>query len=342
MTARGSPGAARHDGPIVSRGCLPGSMERRAHVRANTIGVVLSLLIDRADSGLIQLVRVRGHDEVVAVQALDLVRPPGDRRAAPLGQQRRVMGFPLRQYAHPVRERQWPPEVVEREDASQASDLPEAFEASASRMSSSADTPCCQIFLVELVIRLNSVAEETIRIEGLRCAALFWQRRAISAEAQLETARAPRGTNGRRTARWATWRGAVASLVGSLYAAEAARAHLERRYLERTLDLFPDLAADWQRLREQAERLPGLGDAVGPTAARVDGARHRQGRSSGRPAIDLRQLRGAALDRAPEEAASLVDVARAAALDALGDTDGAAMIAKRRLRSNAAPASKLA
>ncbi len=81
-------------------------MERRAHAGANTIADVPSLPIDRAGSGLIQLVRLRGHDEVVAVQALDLVRPSGDRRTAPLGQQSRVMGFPLRQGAHPVRERQ--------------------------------------------------------------------------------------------------------------------------------------------------------------------------------------------------------------------------------------------
>jgi hypothetical protein len=41
------------------------------------------------------------------------------------------------------------------------------------------------------------------------------------------------------------------------------------------------------------------------------------------------------MDRAPEEAASLVDAARAVALDALGDTDGAAMIAERWLRVRA-------
>jgi hypothetical protein len=177
------------------------------------------------------------------------------------------------------------------------------------------------IFLVELVIRLNSVAEEAARLLGLRFAALFWEMRAISAEAQLETGGPSRG----------------ASLIGSLYLAEEARAHLERRYLEGTPTLFPDLAADWQALREQAERLAGLGDVVGVTAATVDGARRRRGR----PRIDLRQLRAAALNRAPEEAASLVDVARAAALDTLGDSDGGATIAERRLRANAAPSRSL-
>ena len=193
------------------------------------------------------------------------------------------------------------------------------------------------VFLVELVIRLNTAAEAAIRILGLRYAALFWQLRAISAEAQLETAGPSRGMSRERTARWSAWRWAVANLIENLYLAEETRAHLERRYLERTSTLFPDLAADWQALREQAERLAGLRDVVGPTSMKVDGAHRRRGRSPGRPTIDLRPLRAAARDRAPEEAASLVDAGRAAALDALGDTDGAAAIVERRLRANAAP-----
>ena len=100
-----------------------------------------------------------------------------------------------------------------------------------------------------------------------------------------------------------------------------------------TPTLFPDLAADWLRLCEQAERLAGLGDLVDVTAATVDGARRRRGRAPGRPQIDLHQLRAAALEGAPDEAASLVDAARAAALDTLGDTDGVAAIAERRLRA---------
>jgi hypothetical protein len=171
------------------------------------------------------------------------------------------------------------------------------------------------------------------RLLGLRHAALFWEMRAISAEVQLEAAAPSRGTRGGRTARRAAWRGAVVSLIGSLYLAEEVRAHLERRYLEHIPTLFPDLTADWLRLREQAERLAGLGDLVDVTAATVDGVRRRRGRAPGRPQIDLHQLRAAALEGAPEETASLVDAARAAALDALGDTDGVAAIAERRVRA---------
>ncbi len=185
------------------------------------------------------------------------------------------------------------------------------------------------VFLVELVLRLNSSAEEAVRIEGFRHAALFWEMRALSAEAQLEAARTSRGTRGRRIARWTAWRATATFLIGSLYAAEEARAHLERRYLESTPTLFPDLAADWQALREKAERLADLGDLVGVTAGTIEGGRLRRRR----PQMDLRQLRAAALGRAPQEAASLVNAARAAALDTLGDTEGVTWLAARQLRA---------
>jgi hypothetical protein len=189
------------------------------------------------------------------------------------------------------------------------------------------------VFLVELVLKLNLAAEETIRIEGLRYAALFWEMRAISAEAQLETGGPSRGTRAGRDARWTAWRVAAASLIGDLHAAEEARARLERRYLDSVSTLFPDLAVDRLRLHEQVEDLASLGDAVGVRVATVDRPLNNRGRLQ----IHLRQLRAAALRRAPEEAAHLVDAAWAAALNVLGDTVGSARIAERRLRANAAP-----
>ncbi len=65
----------------------------------------------------------------------------------------------------------------------------------------------------------------------------------------------------------------------------------------------------------------------------AEGVRLRRGRSSRRTEINLRQLRAAARARASEEATPLVDAARAAALEALGDTNGAATIAKQRVRT---------
>src|SRR3954447_11325664 len=49
---------------------------------------------DPLEAGLgCDLVGLRRHDEVVPVQASDLVRPPGDGHAAPLGEQCRVMAL---------------------------------------------------------------------------------------------------------------------------------------------------------------------------------------------------------------------------------------------------------
>lgn len=185
------------------------------------------------------------------------------------------------------------------------------------------------IFLVELVLKVNVAAEDTIGMAGLRYEARFWQLRAIGTEAPLDTGAPARRTRRGCDARLPAWRVATASLVGDLYAGEEVRAHLEHRYLDGTPTLFPDLVSDWQLLREQVERLADAGDVVGVGAGRVDGSRYRRRRTQ----IDLRQLRAAARDRAPEEAAPLVDAARAAALDLLGDTAGAARIAERGLRA---------
>ena len=82
------------------------------------------------------------------------------------------------------------------------------------------------IFLVELVLKLNLAAEETIRILGLRYAALFWEMRAIGAEVQLVTALEPRRKSSGPARRLTAWRSTAISLLGDLYGAEEARAHL--------------------------------------------------------------------------------------------------------------------
>jgi len=180
------------------------------------------------------------------------------------------------------------------------------------------------IFGVELVLRLNSVAEETIRIEGLRYEALFWEMRALTAEAELESGND--GSGGRRPVarRAAAWRAAVSDWLTSLSAAEEARLLLERRYLDGRRVLFPDLGRDWEKLRESGERLAALGDLL-------PGLRDGTSRSRGRQ--DLTPRRTAVASRAEAGAASLADAARAAALDLLGDAEGAVAIAERRLRS---------
>jgi hypothetical protein len=189
------------------------------------------------------------------------------------------------------------------------------------------------IFGVELVLRLNSVAEETIRIEDLRYAAFFWEMRAISAEATL--ARRNRSRADRQGSsleeRWQAWCSATAALLSGIYAAEEARALLERRYLDGHPALFPDVIADWGRLRESAERLASLGGALPPLPV----GRRRVPRSAviEPPDLDLDVLRSGARAQAPAVASRLVDEARAATLDALGGTEGATSMMARRLRA---------
>ena len=193
------------------------------------------------------------------------------------------------------------------------------------------------LFLVELVLRLNAVAEETIRMEGLRYAIFFWEMRALTAEAAL--ARRSRSRVARSTSslaeHWQAWcEGSTGLLIG-IYAAEEARLLLERRYLDGHPALFPEAVEDWARLLEQAERLVGLGDALRPLMV---GTPRLRGAAAG---IDLDALRARARALAATLVGRLLTDARAATLDILGATDAATALAARQLRSNAAPASTL-
>src|SRR4028119_1302670 len=66
--------------------------------------------------------RAGGHGEVVGVPPAELVRPPGNRHPAPLGEERRVMPRLLRPLAYPIGEGRGPGEVAEPERALQALD----------------------------------------------------------------------------------------------------------------------------------------------------------------------------------------------------------------------------
>jgi hypothetical protein len=187
------------------------------------------------------------------------------------------------------------------------------------------------IFLVELILKLNVAAEETIRIEGLRYAVFFWEMRALAAEAEL--ARRSRSRANRSASslveRWQEWCEGSTGLLTGIYAAEEARVLLERRYLDGHPALFPDAIDDWERLRESAERLASLGDALRPLMEGRRGA--PPSAEIEPPGRDLDAFRAAARTQAPAVTAWLVDEAQAATLDVLGDTEGAISIAARRM-----------
>ena len=64
-----------------------------------------------------QLIRLRGHDEIIPAQAADFVRPPLDGNAPPLGHDQRVMSLLLGEGADSVGEFQRGDEVFEFEDS---------------------------------------------------------------------------------------------------------------------------------------------------------------------------------------------------------------------------------
>ena len=183
------------------------------------------------------------------------------------------------------------------------------------------------VFLVELVIRLNVEATEIVRVEGLRYAALAWEARALGAEASHSGAGASREAKAAGVARWRTWGGDVTALVTRLHAAEEARTLLERHYLDGHAALFPDAIEDGTRLHESAERLVELGDSVAPLIEGPLPARRRR-------KLGLEAIRAAARTEAPLLAARLVEAARLATLDVLGDGAAASTIAARRFRAD--------
>jgi hypothetical protein len=189
------------------------------------------------------------------------------------------------------------------------------------------------IFLVELVLKLNVAAEETIRIEGLRYAALFWEMRAIGAEGEL--ARRGRSRSDRSGStfadRWQAWCSATVAFLTGIHTAEEARVLLEGRYLDGHPALFRDAIDEWRRLQKSAERLASLGGVLPPPPV----GRRRAPRSAEIEPGDLNldAVRFAARTQAPTAAARLVDEARAATLDVVGDADGATAMVARRLRA---------
>src|SRR3990170_4961594 len=73
-------------------------------------------------SGCILLVCLGGHDEIVAMQTLDLVCPPGDRHFAPFSQQRGMMSFCLCSFTDVIGKRQCLGKIPEFEDALESFD----------------------------------------------------------------------------------------------------------------------------------------------------------------------------------------------------------------------------
>jgi hypothetical protein len=105
------------------------------------------------------------------------------------------------------------------------------------------------VFLLRLVIGLNVHIEETLRVERLRHAALYWWSRSLGPERRTK--------GGPKDVGHPDWEHGVATLRGVLLGTDRARAAAEAKYLDGHDCLLPESAAAWRDLFEAAEVLAG-------------------------------------------------------------------------------------
>jgi hypothetical protein len=185
------------------------------------------------------------------------------------------------------------------------------------------------LFLVYLVFEVNSETTEAVGTETLRSVALSEGSPSILLEAELAT-HDPESYAGDYAERWAGRLALERAWLSHLYVAEDARILLERWYLDGRPSLFPELAAEWASLLNDAETLVRVSHRLTPDEP-AEG-RRRGGRCKPHE-LDLASLRASLRDRAEAEAIRLVDAARAETLNALGDHAGWIAITRRILGS---------
>lgn len=162
------------------------------------------------------------------------------------------------------------------------------------------------VFLFMLVLELEHVATEAIRIGTLRLEALRWESCARTAE----------GASDRRG--WAAWRTSVTDLATDVARAEAVHRFHAERYLDGHRVLSPITLARWRELRE------GVRTLVEAMATLPGGRRRRR--------ADGDVIDAAASRMVDEDARRVVEWVRARTLDIMGDQAAALAIVERALR----------
>lgn len=178
-------------------------------------------------------------------------------------------------------------------------------------------------FLLDVALRLNLAAEETLRGGRLRWACLSYQMRALTLEAELAEVTRRRQHAAARPSVSAVdaWRTGLAVSLTTIYTEEEARSEVERKYLAGRPVLFSWLVREWDDLRARLEGLASVADVLPEL------------RGSGVPELALDERHARAAKGASVRASELTDQARVAALDMLGEATQAVAIAGRRLRS---------
>jgi hypothetical protein len=163
------------------------------------------------------------------------------------------------------------------------------------------------VFLYQLVLRIWTLAEETLEREGLRYAALSAHLALAMSDHSILGSRAEAFSKlGRAAITWAT----------ELRALETARTRVEADYFEGTSTLYP---ATLRRWTEQRELSDGLVDPI-RRLSELDGLDPLPAGDPDRFEERVRQL-----------VADHVEMAKAKALDEMGDGRGAVRIAIRWL-----------
>jgi hypothetical protein len=122
---------------------------------------------------------------------------------------------------------------------------------------------------------------------------------------------------------WRGWRDRTEALISAVRVQQAAMTRIDRRFFGGRAVLFPDLTEAWNRLTERVEWLAVVvGELREPYRTRAGLNRRRQRTTMLQSLEDQGALR----------ARELIDAARIAAFDRLGDRQAALRLAERHLR----------
>jgi hypothetical protein len=184
------------------------------------------------------------------------------------------------------------------------------------------------IFLYQLVFILNQTAADFAQVAVLRTLVLVSQLDHLVMDPLSEDLAArradPDGARRIDTA-WRAWRASTEEWVRGVRVEQAARSALDERYFAGRSVLFAEVAEDWTRLSDQADRL----DMIVETLREPFRTRAGFGLRRALPAKP-----GVIAGRARSRAAELADDARIVAFEALGERPRAIDLAEARLRTS--------
>ena len=194
-----------------------------------------------------------------------------------------------------------------------------------------ADAKRDALLRIAVVFELNEWTAGEIRVMTLEQAFLLQAAFLVDIELGSEDP-VPRGPGASGTdqfdAMGPALRGCVAGHAVKLLSAVDARTDLERDYLGGHAALFPDLAADWQRLVDDIPLLLDSVSLLGPGLAPTEDAHEPASPAH----LELSDLAAVARARAPAEAAVRLAEARIKGLMLAGDNKQAGIAAGRLLR----------